>query len=218
MITIPALTAPGQIVQHLVAPAVYLDHWAFRAISSDEGWARRFAAGLEKHQGTLAFSWANVAEFRGVLDEKQARQAEEFINANFPRVFCIQVDPFQVIQREGGGQGSPEADDEVLRALAGLARPPHLITADGLLTVVKGRLEEQGERLAKIFMNRHHALSDTYASDEDFRELVGKAPKSAATLSVLREILAAFLVDRTWKADAHPSAGSGPTSPKPIPG
>lgn len=41
------------------------------------------------------------------------------------------------------------------------------------------------------------------SGDQDFRRLVKNAPKSAATLSVLREILAAFLVDKTWKADDH---------------
>ena len=51
MITIPAITAPGHVVQHLVAPAVYLDHWAFRAISADRELAKRFAAGLERRQG-----------------------------------------------------------------------------------------------------------------------------------------------------------------------
>jgi hypothetical protein len=46
-------------------------------------------------------------------------------------------------------------------------------------------------------------LSSQYAVDEDFRNLMTKVPKSAATLSVLREILAAFLVDRRWRVDAH---------------
>src|SRR4029077_3633309 len=60
-----------------------------------------------------------------------------------------------------------------------------------------------GERLAAIFTERYERLSREYAADEDFRKLMKKGPKSAATLSVLREILAAFLVDRRWRVDAH---------------
>jgi hypothetical protein len=52
-------------------------------------------------------------------------------------------------------------------------------------------------------MEQYERLSGEYAADEDFRKLMKKVPKSAATLSVLREILAAFLVDSRWKIDAH---------------
>jgi hypothetical protein len=156
MITIPAITAPGHVVQHLVAPAVYLDHWAFNDISRDEELARRFTAGLEARGGTLAFSWVNIREYGAVMDEGQARQAERFIDANFPRVFCIEVEPFRVIEREQRGDPSPEADDHTLRTLAGLrADPPHVITADGLLTIEKGHFAESGERLAAIFMEQY---------------------------------------------------------------
>ncbi len=69
--------------------------------------------------------------------------------------------------------------------------------------IVTGRLVESGERLAAIFMEWHGRLSAEFASDETFRDLVQRMPKSAATLSVLREILAAYLKDRNWKADPN---------------
>ncbi len=103
-------------------PVVYLDHWAFNLIGRDEELARRFAAGLERRRGTLAVSWANVAEFRKVFDPEQARQGEQFIDMNLPRVFCIEVNPFTVIEREQRRVPLPASDDEVLRVLARLGR------------------------------------------------------------------------------------------------
>jgi hypothetical protein len=52
-------------------------------------------------------------------------------------------------------------------------------------------------------MERYERLSVEFGSDKTFRDLVRRTPKSAATLSVLREILAAYLSDRNWKADPH---------------
>ncbi len=173
-------------------------------IAREEELARPFAAGLERCRGTLAVSWANIGEFRNVRNPEQARECERFIDMNLPRVFCIEVNPFTVIEREQRGVPSPASDDDALRVLAGLRSDPFKeVGANGLFTIMMGRLVESGERLAAIFVEQYERLSAEFGSDESFRDLVRRTPKSAATLSVLREIMAAYLKDRNWKADSH---------------
>jgi hypothetical protein len=109
-----------EAIQHLTSPAVYLDHWAVRKLSEDRGKAGRFAAALETHGGTLAISWVNLLEFSKLTDTEQARKAEGLIEANLPRIFFLEVDPFVVIGREndllsGGPLGPPHADQGLLR-------------------------------------------------------------------------------------------------------
>src|SRR5215467_1226773 len=104
-------------VQHLVAPAVYLDHWALRCLSSDSELSERFVAGLARQGGTLALSWANIGEFRNVSDTETVQRAEEFVEANLPRVFCLEVNPFTVIDAEARGHQSPVADAMLLGVL-----------------------------------------------------------------------------------------------------
>lgn len=50
---------------------------------------------------------------------------------------------------------------------------------------------------------RGGVLCAQFAPDDRFRSLVKTAPKSAATLSLLREVLATFLVDRRRKVNAN---------------
>src|SRR5882762_2611211 len=107
------------------SPTVYLDHWAVRELSEDEILANRFATALESRGGTLALSWANLVEFGKVVNEKQTRMAESFIESNLPRVFFIEAEPFIVIGREdellaGGPPAPPHADQEFLKLFVGL--------------------------------------------------------------------------------------------------
>ncbi len=88
------------LVQKLVAPSVYLDHWALLTFSGDAELSRRFTSALEARGGTLALSWVNVAEFAKVGSEEDARRAEEFVEANLPRLFFLEANPFVVRQRE----------------------------------------------------------------------------------------------------------------------
>ena len=96
-------------MQRDCSPTVYLDHWALRELSENDVLANRFTAALESRGGTLSLSWANLVEFGKVTHEHQVRRAESLIEANLPRVFFVEVDPFIVISREdellaGGGQ------------------------------------------------------------------------------------------------------------------
>ncbi len=87
--------------QRLLSPSVYLDHWALRRFSTvaDEG--NRFVEAIKRKSGTLVLSWANMAEFLAMDAMTTAvADAERFIDANWPRLYSIRSEPFEVARRE----------------------------------------------------------------------------------------------------------------------
>src|SRR5436190_2310708 len=82
------------------SPAVYLDHWALRELSTTPPLAERFVAALKQRNGTLTLSCTNLIEFCNVMDDQQARRAEELLEASLPNVFFLEMDPFLVQKRE----------------------------------------------------------------------------------------------------------------------
>lgn len=190
--------------QQLASPAVYLDHWALRAVSEDAALCDRFTKVLEAGSGTLLLSWANIAEFPG-LDEPAARKAEQFIDAQLPRLFFLELNPFEVIQREnellaGGPPVPPHADLDLLRLVVGL-RPSGVqpITCLGMLAEVSAARSESRERMKAVFVERVAALRTEYLEDNAFRSLVNRALQGQAaprgTAIVLREVVGGLVRD-----------------------
>jgi len=192
--------------QQLVSPAVYLDHWALRAVSEDATLGGRLTQALETRGGTLVLSWANIAEFPD-LDERAARQAEEFIDRQLPHLFFLKLNPFDVIRGEnaliaGGPPVPPHADLELLRLVVGL-RPSGVqpITCIGMLAEVSGRREESTERMRAVFVDWLSSLREEYLEDNDFRTLVDRSLQGQATPRgtsiVLREVVAGLMRDKS---------------------
>jgi hypothetical protein len=193
-----------------MSPTVYLDHWALRTLSEDKAVATRLVSALGSKNGTLAISWLNIGEFAKVTSTEQARKAEELIEACLPRVFCVEVEPFKVIEREdkllaGGPPDAPHADPDLLKAFA-LLRPEglQLLTARQLFQVVQGSALVQGlEGLADTVVERVSALRDELEADPDFRKLVQRLPAEPpiqrGTRFVLRELVRSLLIDQRLK-------------------
>lgn len=208
------IDADGQLTagQQLVSPAVYLDHWALRAVSEDSDLSDRFTRVLEARGGTLLLSWANIVEFPG-LDEQAARKAEQFIDAQLPRLFFLELNPFEVVQREnallaGGPPAPPHADLDLLRLVVGL-RPSgvHPITCLGMLAEVSAARSDSRERMQTVFVERLAALRTEYLEDIDFRALVNRTrcgqtvPRGTAI--VLREVVGGLLRDSSTPVTAN---------------
>jgi hypothetical protein len=196
----------GELVaeQGLVSPAVYLDHWALRAVSDDAGLGDRLRHVIEARAGTLVVSWANIAEFSN-LDERAARSAEVLLDSSLPHVFFLDFNVFDVVRREadivgGGPPLPPHADMDLLRLVVGL-KPAGVqpVTCVGMLTEVSGRRLESTERMKDTFVEKVGALREEYLEDDAFRVLVDRSLRQQATPRgtsiVLREILAGVMRD-----------------------
>jgi hypothetical protein len=199
--------ANGELIagQRLESPAVYLDHWALRGVSEDATLGGRLTKILQIRGGTLVVSWANIAEFSS-LGETVARKAEEFLDAQLPRLFFQDFNPFHVIKREdalisGAPPIPPHANFNLLRLLVGL-RPSGVqpITCIGMLTEVSRRRLESTERMKATFVERLRSLRAEYLEDKDFKTLVDRSlrrqPARRGTPIVLREVVAGLMRDK----------------------
>jgi len=200
-------TGDLEIVQYCGTPTVYLDHWALRRISEKETFASRFTEALKSRNGTLALSWLNVVEFAKVTMERQARHVEVLLEANLPRVFFLEVEPFTVIRKEdkllvGSAPAPPHADVGFLTAFVQL-KPTSLrpFTAHDLFRIVQGSsLTEHLDRLADSVVDRVEALRDELEGNAFFRSAVRRLPSGPriqrGTRFLLREMLRTLLVDK----------------------
>lgn len=211
MVTL-SINANGELEagQRDMPPTVYLDHWALRTFSEDDGLATRLTTALEVRGGTLALSWANLAEFAKVADQGSSRQAEAFIEANLSRIFLLEANPFVVIEREdrllaSGPPVPPHGDQDFLRALVAL-RPttPATFTAHDLLAAVQSEaLAERGNRMADTFISRVTTMRDVAQADPVFESALRRPAKAEpiqrGTRFILRELVRALILDKGKK-------------------
>jgi hypothetical protein len=150
------------------SPTVYLDHWALRQFSEHKELTDRLTTGVTSRNGTLAISWINLAEFTKVTVEEQARKAESLIEATFPRVFLLDVNPFLVIEREnrlieGAQRIPPHADVKFLKAIIGLnPKSVNVLSARDLFNVVRDEGSMQRfttSRIQLLDVSRHFVIS-----------------------------------------------------------
>lgn len=210
MVTL-SINANGELEagQRDMSPSVYLDHWAIRTFSENDGLATWLTTTLEARGGTLALSWANLAEFAKVTVQDRARRAEAFIEANLPRIFLLEVDPFVVIEREnellaGGSPLPPHGDQNFLRVLVGL-KPATLapFTVRDLLAGVQSKaLVEHGDKMADTFITCVTGGRDEAQADliKPVRKRPAKAePIQRRTRFILRELVGALCLDKGKK-------------------
>jgi hypothetical protein len=91
--------------QYLRPPGVYLDHWAFRRFSQNLGLRQALADALADRDGTLVIGRLNLLEFTRVQDPAHLQAAEELVQAVLPRVFFLDVQIMDVVNRENAGRG-----------------------------------------------------------------------------------------------------------------
>lgn len=198
--------------QQDIPPTVYLDHWALRKFSEDQRLTARLTAALESRGGTLALSWANLAEFIKVTSEEQARKAEDLIEANLPRLFFLEANPFVVIDQEDkllAGSPSvapPHGDRKLLKMFFVESKPesPTIFTARDLFKWPQDQdLISHMAKLADAFVERVQTLRDESESDLRFRSAVKRSAKAPpiqrGTRVILRELVSALIVDKKTK-------------------
>src|SRR4051794_1181131 len=105
MIRLETKSGGLMVVQELISPSVYLDHWAFREIADSRALTQRFSEALLFRGGTLVLSWLNIVEFSKVTVENQRHNASSFLDKIGPNVFWINPDFFKVAKYESGRGG-----------------------------------------------------------------------------------------------------------------
>jgi len=145
-----------------------------------------------------------------MTDRGQAEAAEALVEEILPNAFFLEVNPFEVIEREdrllsGSQPIAPHADLGFLEAFIYLRpRSVRPFTAHGLFTAAQesGR-NSRFESLADTVVERVEALRETMDSDESFSALIKRLPSGPeiqrGTRYVLRELSRSFLVDRSIK-------------------
>lgn len=202
-----------QIGQRLSSPAVYMDHWALLDFSEDENLGLEFMTTLQAREGTLTLSWLNLVEFSKVTNREQARKAELFIEKNLPRIFFIEVEPFQVIRSEnsllaGGPKLPPQADPSLLQKLLSLApassQMVYPLSVHNLFSSVQDEgLAGDSERFADTVIERIETMREEVRHESDFESAVRRLPSGptiqAGTRYVIRELLRTMLLNKQMK-------------------
>jgi len=201
---IELLPSAPWVRQRLLSPSVYLDHWALRRFSTNAAEGTRFTEALKRKAGTLVLSWANMAEFLAMdANTTAAADAERFIDANWPRLYFIRSEPFEVARREdmrarGELNETPEGDDQ-LASISGLNTTRgglHLPSVSGLLTTVmsaKDQLEAGAKSLKVSVRDAAMLRFEKAKADPAEQAKIDKAPtapgRARATLSAAELLL-----------------------------
>jgi hypothetical protein len=189
------------------SPTVYLDHWALRELSTTPNLAERFVAALKPRKGALALSCTNLIEFCNVTDDRQARRAEELLEASLPHVFFLEMDPFLVQKREdqllrGGSPRPPHEDRELFTTLLRLKpESVSVFTARSLLDGVRSGMGREANDLADTFVQQVAKLRSELEADSLFQATLRRPPIiqtiQRGTRLVLKELLRALILDRS---------------------
>jgi hypothetical protein len=208
MLTLSINDSKEVVIDHRPeSPMVYLDHWALRRFSEDKVLRDRLVAAIDDTCGTLAVSWINVMEFSRVTDPDQAKVAEFLVEMALPRIFLLDSEFFEVINREdtllaGAEGGSPHEHREFVKAFFQLkSKSLAPFSANELFTVVQNTSSSDSfDALADDFVGRVVALRDQLDTDAKFQAAIRAAPRGIpiqrGTRYILRELLRTLLIDR----------------------
>lgn len=204
-----------EIGQEWTSPAVYLDHWALRAISEQPSLAARFSDSIKRRRGVLALSATNLLEFANVQSPQQADMADRLLDSVFPYLFFLDSNAFVVINREEQARAgtltmAPQADTAVL-AMLPMLKPESLapLTVRGLLRgLSQPPLQAEVAALADTFSRKVDELRSDVAADPSLAAIARTVPDPGScppTHLLLREFVRPLASDsrkRITRSDA----------------
>jgi hypothetical protein len=138
--------------QYLRPPGVYLDHWAFRRFSQNLELRQALAGALADRDGTLVIGRLNLLEFTWVQDPAHLQAAEELVQAVLPKVFFLDVQIMDVVNRENAGRGFGACGDPQMFEYFGrpLLDDFQRWRAMKLFEILNGKREEYKKRFETI--------------------------------------------------------------------
>lgn len=194
-----------QVIQSFDLPAVYLDHWAIRRLSSDATLGNRFLSALKASGGSLVISHVNLAEITGPTDPKHAGEIATFLEAVLPNIYFAMFDVETAIDQEN----VPRDINIRLRAVPDIAllrevarqRPDDFqpFTIAGVIKVIV----EHRDKLNATWTDSNRELANYINDVRSNAEIVRHAqklkghPRHVPTLAVMQELLRHIFLDKT---------------------
>lgn len=198
-----------QVIQSFDFPAVYIDHWAVRRLSSNEEEGQRFVHALKASGGVLVVSHANLAELTGPTDSRHADEAAKFLESVLPNIYFAMFDVQQAINQE------KQTRDTGIR----LKAPPDV---ELLITVGRERPDDFRPftiaNIIKIIAKHRHRLGATWhESNQELADHINRVrrnpqtvrqaknfsghPLHVPTVAVMQELLRPVFLDETLSID-----------------
>ena len=195
--------------QSFDSPAIYLDHWAIRELSSDPYLGARFVTALKNAGGCLVLSYVNIVELAGPDDLRHAEDAANFLESVLPNTYFAMFDLSKSIKQEmRQGQAHirlPAPPDLGLLAEVARQRPDdsRLFTIAGLIRIVAqnrdlllSKWKHSNMELAK-HVNSVRANAKTVKEARSFKCHNPSLP----TYSILQELLRPLFLDPAQRFD-----------------
>lgn len=193
-----------QVIQSFDFPAIYLDHWAMRQLSSDAVLGGRFLSALKASGGSLIISHVNLAEITGATDPKHADEIAKFLEAVLPNIYFAMFDVEKAIDQEKVARDTnirlkavPDIDLllEVARQRPDDFQP---FTIAGVIKVIAKHREKlntawkDSNRKLSDHINKVRSNAETVKQAKNFKGHLPHIP----TLAVMQELIRPIFLDK----------------------
>lgn len=194
-----------QVIQSFDFPAVYLDHWAMRRLSSDATLGNRFLSALKASGGSLVISHVNLAEITGPTDPKHAGEIAAFLEAVLPNIYFAMFDIEKAINQEKVPRDisirlrAPPDIDLLLEVARQRPDDFQPFTIAGVIKVIA----EHRDKLNATWTDSNRELADHINNVRSNAETVKQAQnfkghlRYVPTLAVMQELLRPIFLDKT---------------------
>lgn len=185
-----------ELKAELIAPVVYLDHFALVEFANKDDYREKFLSALKGKSGTLLLSQANLFEPAGFQDNDQALRIEKLLNDAIPNVYVADLmkDPgFFFINGSPHSADSPETHWLARHMLDAAAINHDQLTFSNMFTEVVA----QHSRLAPIFEDMKASIAAEVARfrADSARLAEGKKFIPNKSMSAKHLLMAALLRD-----------------------
>jgi hypothetical protein len=193
-----------ELTAKLVAPIIYLDHWALVEFANSDVYREKFLAALKDTSGTLLLSQANFFETAGFQDNDQALRIESLLNEAIPNVYVADFlkDP-GFLFTHGGPQSedSPEKHWLARHMLNAAAKNHGKLTFSTMFTEVVA----QNSMFAPMFQDMKAGVAGAVASFriDPLRLDEGKKFTPRKDMSAQHLLMAALLRDTQINANQN---------------
>ncbi|MCK4789845.1 MAG: hypothetical protein KAV87_39260 [Desulfobacteraceae bacterium] len=191
--------------QSFDSPTVYLDHWAIRMFSDDQGIQDRFVNALMSKGGTILLSNVSFIEFARATDARHCRDAEAFFERLLPNIFLTDFALDKILEQEGAEPNNqrrfwPSADLPQLKLFAERAQHTPLgFTMNGFISQVHIHRADLSNLTKNVACSIINGIESARNDPAYVRKAKNSSPseKRPRTMVILGELIRGYNLDRT---------------------